>query len=536
MKKILKVFVLALFVGLAFAQKPADAEKAIFNEDFSKARQILDNYLAEKPKDAYAYFLYGYSYVKEALAGEEDFSAKTSLLNQARGWFQKGLSKKRNDAYNTAGFGMLEIISGNFNKAKEYFDKAVSMKSNDAKLLALIADFYNKSDNPKAIDEATKLLTKAQILDKNNPLIYIKLGDTWKKQRVLQLARQQYEKAVSLDPSNVEAHYSLGKLYLYEKKYNDAAKEFAKAIELDPEFAPAYPELGELFFKIKRYKDAKAYYDKYVKLRPNDLRAKVRYGKFLYLSGEYEKAVEEIGKVLQDTTSPVLQRLLGYSLYESKKYGEAKKAMNKYFTQVSEDKRIAKDYAYYARILAALGENEEAVKYYKKAIEKDPNDIESLRELAKLYRKMKDYDNAIKHFEMLTQKNKSIKDLYALGKLYYADSLYKQADSTFKIIAEMKPDFIYAHLERGRANAAMDPETKEGLAKPHYEKVVELALKDSVKYRSQLKEAYNYLAYYYYNAVEDYPKSKEYYQKILAIDPENKTAKQMVEYLGKLNK
>jgi tetratricopeptide (TPR) repeat protein len=125
----------------------------------------------------------------------------------------------------------------------------------------------------------------------------------------------------------------------------------------------------------------------------------------------------------------------------------------------------------------------------------------------------------------------------------------------------------------------MDPDTKLGLAKPKFEKVVAVAEKDSVKYASELTEALGFLGYYnmtkenytlsmaYYNRlIECAPNNKEYqirgyngiglvelrlagsektnegrlpyiaksadaYNKILALDPNNASAKAQINYL-----
>ena len=78
-------------------------------------------------------------------------------------------------------------------------------------------------------------------------------------------------------------------------------------------------------------------------------------------------------------------------------------------------------------------------------------------------------------------------------------------------------------------NSAMDPETTDGLAKPYYEKVMDMLLsKNEPKYNSALIECYSYLGYYYL-LKSDYPTSKEFWNKILAIDPTNATAKKALE-------
>lgn len=72
-------------------------------------------------------------------------------------------------------------------------------------------------------------------------------------------------------------------------------------------------------------------------------------------------------------------------------------------------------------------------------------------------------------------------------------------------------------------NSALDPETDKGLAKPFYEKTIEvLDAKGDGDPRIYI-ECYSYLGYYYY-VKEDIENSKIYWEKILAIDPTNEIA------------
>ena len=114
------------------------------------------------------------------------------------------------------------------------------------------------------------------------------------------------------------------------------------------------------------------------------------------------------------------------------------------------------------------------------------------------------------------------------------------ADSVFHAIAEAAPDSYLGNFWRARANSALDPETTQGLAKPFYEEVAALLeSKNDPHYNSALVECYSYLGYYYLLAIENpalkaeakanKDKSIEYWNKILAIDPANATAKRALD-------
>ena len=210
-------------------------------------------------------------------------------------------------------------------------------------------------------------------------------------------------------------------------------------------------------------------------------------------------------------------------------------------------------------LLEELKKYDEAVGQYEKAVELDPTKTDLYKNISSVYEQKNDYKKAIgayhKYYSSL-EKEKQTPDLqFQLGRLYYGagtqpDSLtinveerkqaLMSADSVFQVISEAAPDSYLGNFWRARANSALDPETTQGLAKPFYEEVAALLeSKNDPHYNSALVECYSYLGYYYLLAIENptlkaeakanKEKSKEYWSKILAIDPANATAKRALD-------
>ena len=151
-----------------------------------------------------------------------------------------------------------------------------------------------------------------------------------------------------------------------------------------------------------------------------------------------------------------------------------------------------------------------------------------------------------KYVETLPEEQKTPDLTFEVGRLYYAEGTTAdsvnytpemkkeallQADSAFAKLAELVPDNYLGNFWRARTNSALDPETTEGLAKPYYEQVaamLEEKAKTEPRYNRTIIECYRYLGYYYL-VTEDYEKSKEYWNKILTIDPEDAIATKALE-------
>ena len=112
--------------------------------------------------------------------------------------------------------------------------------------------------------------------------------------------------------------------------------------------------------------------------------------------------------------------------------------------------------------------------------------------------------------------------------LLQADSIYHQLGDNSK---EDDGVVAFVYLMRARINHQLDPDQSKGLSKPFYEKLVELiapkADLDNTD-KSRLKEGYHYLISYHFTQKNDKATAQEYARKMLAIDPDNQIAKQVM--------
>ena len=105
---------------------------------------------------------------------------------------------------------------------------------------------------------------------------------------------------------------------------------------------------------------------------------------------------------------------------------------------------------------------------------------------------------------------------------------FREAEKVYdELLAKYSDAEDFALLYKARINSYIDPETKDGLAKPYYEKLVSVinarADKDKTD-NTRLLEAYRYLGYYYL-LQNDKETSNSYWNKILEIDPNDANAK-----------
>jgi tetratricopeptide (TPR) repeat protein len=158
----------------------------------------------------------------------------------------------------------------------------------------------------------------------------------------------------------------------------------------------------------------------------------------------------------------------------------------------------------------------------------DSTQIETLADIAGSFSKLKQYDSSAYYYELKIATGKSgMADYYRLGQTYYNGKNWEKADKAFETIINTKPEFQNgrSYYWRGLTNSNIDSTSTTWQAKPHFDKFVEMVKNDSVKYAKDLVITYDYLGSYYFLSPEkDDCKARMYWNKIIALDPKNERA------------
>jgi tetratricopeptide (TPR) repeat protein len=196
-----------------------------------------------------------------------------------------------------------------------------------------------------------------------------------------------------------------------------------------------------------------------------------------------------------------------------------------------------------ARASASNKDYTSAKEKYLEAYQLDPENTEILSELALCYARLKDYPNAIKYYNIkIGLKNVTAQDYYNLGKVYYNMKDYLSAESCLTKAEKLTPEYIPCVLWLARTRSNLDPDGLEGLARPSFERLIDLAKEDPGKYEAELSEANYYLAWYFFSQFtkdknkEDAAKSAGYCQQVISINPGNENASKANEILSSLQR
>lgn len=397
--------------------------------------------------------------------------------------------------------------------------------------------------------KAQQFLDQARALDKKLASIYVLMADVQAANKDYNGAAANYEQALSFDPNCKEAYVKYARIYA-PINASVAADVLNRMLAQDPSSAVAHRELAEIYYQEGQLLKAAEAYAEYINDPYVSTSDYARYATILFFKKDYEKSKEIVNLALQkDPKNMVLNRLLFYNDADLKNDDAALSEAEAFFNAgyPTED-YISQDYLYYGRLLINNKQTEKGIAQLQKALELDPKQVALYQEIAEAYETIDNYDSAIANYSLYIQhmpeEEVQVTDYYNIGRAAYfagssidttvTDYAVKQkaylnkADSMFAFVAEKVPDSYLGYFWRARVQSALDPETTEGLAKPYYEKTIEV-LDAQGDDRPQIYiECYSYLGYYYF-VKEDVANSKTYWEKILAIDPEHEVAKRALE-------
>ena len=417
-------------------------------------------------------------------------------------------------------------------------------KKNADNLVAFGREFLAVKDTANAKTYANYAL---QATKNKNAAAFLLLGDIEAISDNGGGAAAQYEQAIYVDPKNPEAYYKYANVYRKISPSGAVAK-LNELRQQRPDIA-VDALAGRIYYMSNEFDKALAAYEKadMSKMEERDLSD---YAMSAFFKQKYDKALE-VAKfgLSKNPRHAAFNRLAFFNSTELKNFDDALVYADALFNKSDSAKFSYYDYTYYGNALIGAKQPQKAIEMYELALKQEDMDNKAQRagvvkQLSDAYRDMDDFPNAIKHYKdyLASMEKPTANDLAALASLHMqhgstltADAqveAFKMADETYADLAQKYENAMeYATFMRARVNGQLDPDQSKGLAKPYYEKLVELIgskteLDNTEKAR--LKESYHYLISYYFIQKDDKETAKEYAAKMLVIDPENQIATQVM--------
>lgn len=490
-----------------------------------------------------------------------EIAFKEGNLAEAKANYEAGLAADPESALNAVGLAKLQIKT-NFKETEKQLKDIQKKNKKDVNVILAIAGAYLDNGMKEKAQEIVKDAYKA---DKKNPYPYMFEASILEKENKVGEAAQLYDQAIYFDPNCAIAYMKGARVYESINK-ELAIEKLKQVIALQPDNKLALSELASFYQREGKYTEAIKIYKSYVKDGDYGVEDLRRYAAAEYFTKNYDESVRLLKEGLEKTPNDfVLNRLLMYNYNDNKDYEAGAAAGAKFFSlPLSKGDSILKsDYDNYAKILIELGDKKGAAEQYRKEVALSPTDKDLYKSIVEVCANYKMYPEAAEFYEKYIELHADSADAqnyFQLGRYYLMGGaaaardtvtmsaeeakaksieLYKKADEQFAVVAERVPDSHLGYYNRAQTNYSMDPESEAGLAKPHYEKTIEVILAKGNLEESDKKilvEAYSYLSYYFYlqfdksGKAADKAEVKTYAGKVLELDPENANGKALFEF------
>ncbi len=435
---------------------------------------------------------------------------------------------------------VVSILKSGAADADKQIEKIAKPFKKDGKTLTAIGREYLRLDNS---EKAEQYANMAVSKNKSCGEAYILLGDIAIRNDDGGKAAEMFQQAMYMDKTNPEGYRRYA--FLMAKSSPESSFDALEQLRIN---VPGYPVdilAAEIADRTGNMKKAIEYYGKVDKTKMEDNQL-ASYATDLFLNADYTKSLEVAQYGIQRSPRyAAFNRLSLYNYTEAKDYAKALEYADKLFNASDSAKFSAFDYQY-------VGHANFGAKNYDKAREafgkiltlSDANEdakLDAMKQIATAYSDEEDYENAIPAYEKYLEKNTNAtaSDYAELGTMctYNANKLTGDAqlaavEKADKVYADLAGKFAdaaeFAAFQRARVAGIIDSDLKKGAAKPHYDQLIDIIVKDGRiegASKSRLIQAYTYNMIYALQIKDDVATSKEYANKVLELDPENEQAK-----------
>ncbi len=353
-------------------------------------------------------------------------------------------------------------------------------------------------------------------------------------------AASWYHQATQIDPNEPMGYIKYARVY---RKISPT--ESAEMLERLRAARPDYPVdavAAHFFFQANNYDQAVEYFAKANRGSLNEDNLK-EYALAAYYTGQHDKSLEIAKYGLEKfPRSAVLNRMAFYNSLVAEDYNGAISYADKLMNQSDSAEVSPRDYLNLGYSNLGAKSWDAAISAFQQSLQMRENP-EAYKALAQAYSGKGAHASAVEQYNkyLATVSSPKAEDYTGLADIYQAIAsdenteeadtkmALRKADEAYAKVCEMNPTAKFYVYKRAQINAQLDPENKEGLAKPYYERLISLVQsgtqgENDVVY---LKRAYRYMAIYYYTK-QDLSNAKSWAQKLIELEPDNDVAKQIL--------
>lgn len=283
---------------------------------------------------------------------------------------------------------------GRLTDAIDLLERAVAADPNLPVFHSNLCEMYRQAGN---LDRAVEHGLKAVALAPNYPDAHNNLGIVQFERSELDAAEAAYRHALKLKPDFAEVHNNLGNLYRVREDSESSLRCYERAIELRPTYVEALANAGKAHMAQRQYDVAEKLFRRASDIRPDYMEALTGIASASHAQGNGNYALTLLSRMTTmypDKVEPFI--LLSQLLQEDHKLNGALAAAEQALALDGADHRTR---ALMGRVKREMGQTAEAIEWFRKALEAQPDSAELLNQLGVSHMELGEMDEARACFE-----------------------------------------------------------------------------------------------------------------------------------------
>jgi len=355
----------------------------------------------------------------------------------------------------------------NYKAAQEHAEILCKKSPNNLEYLKMLAECCDKNGAKAMLAVVDKQIAA---IDRKDITSRLRLAAAAESKNDFKTAISMYRDVTAIDSKDPQAYRRLANIYAAQNQNAEAAASIKEYLKLKPNDAEANRDLGDYLYNQKDLDGALNAYRTALKLDPNLKGFHKRYAEIVIAKGQTAEVITALTALVKSGDADIGTYTTLGVIYQDR--GQYKDALDAYSKAIKLEPSNIDALTALASCQAALGDVKAAIISYEQVVMMNAAASREYKDLADLYVKQKNGDEALRCYIKYLEKVPTDKAVAAnVGKLLYDQKKYADAAKYLGLAQSTDPAtlLMYADASLQSGNAKNAQTTLEELRgrKPH---------------------------------------------------------------------
>jgi len=363
------------------------------------------------------------------------------------------------------------ISDKNYKAAQEHAEILCKKAPNNIEYLRMLAECCDKNGAKAMLAVVDKQIAA---IDRKDITSRLRLAASAESKNDFKTAVAMYKEVTALNPKDPQAYRRLANIFAAQNQNAEAASSIREYLKLKPNDAEANRDLGDYLYNQKDLDGALNSYRTALKLDPNLKGFHKRYAEIVIAKGQTAEVITALSALVKSGDADIGTYTTLGVIYQDR--GQYKEAMDAYSKAIKLEPANMDALTALASCQAASGDVKAAIISYEQVVMMNAGAAREYKELGDLYTKQKNAEEALRCYKKYLEKVPTDKAIAAsVGKSLYEQKKYADAAKYLGLAQPTDPatQLMYADANLQSGNVKNAQTTLEELRgkKPHISEI-----------------------------------------------------------------